>query len=160
MTFQLSALPASTFAPLFALSDEALAAKRCKRVVATSSPGFPCRVSLRDAEVGETLMLVNVEHLPVDSPFRSTHAVYVRQGADEARPVAGEIPAFLRSRLLSVRAFDAEGMMTDADVAPGTEVEALIERMLVPQAVKYLHVHFARPGCYAARVDRARTARG
>ena len=154
MTFQLSALPASTFVPLFALSDEALAAQRCRRVLATSSPGFPCRVSLRDADVGETLILVNFEHLPVDSPFRSTHAVYVRQDAEQARPDVGEIPAYLRSRLLSVRAFDADGMLIDADVAPGTAVEALIERMLADAAVAYLHVHFARPGCYAARVDR------
>jgi hypothetical protein len=153
MTFQLAALPAAPFAPLFALSEEALAGTGGVRRVADRSPGFPCRVSLRDAEPGESVLLVNYEHQPARSPFRSTHAIYVRHGAVQAHLEPGEVPEMLRMRLLSVRAFDDAGMLVDADVVEGRAVEAVIERLLgVPEAA-YLHVHFARPGCYAARVD-------
>jgi Protein of unknown function (DUF1203) len=154
MTFQIVALSEASFLPLFDMSDEDLAARGAIRRVADHSPGFPCRVSLRDAEPGETVLLANFEHLPVASPFRSRYAVYVRRGAVEARLAPGEVPAMLRSRLLSVRAFDDAGMLVDADVVDGREVEAAIERLFRANEASYLHVHFARPGCYAARVER------
>ena len=154
MAFQISALPSASFAPLFALDDDALAAMGGVRCVANRSPGFPCRVSLRDATPGETVLLVHYEHHPVASPFRASHAVYVREGAEQARPERGEVPEMLRSRLLSVRAFDGAGMLVDADVVEGREVEAAIARMFGETRVAYVHLHFARPGCFAARVDR------
>jgi hypothetical protein len=154
MTFQISALPSAPFAPLFALSDEALAAKGGVRRVADRAPGFPCRVSLRDAAPGETVLLVHYEHHPVRSPFRASHAIYVREGAAQAHPEPGEVPEMLRSRLLSVRAFDGAGMLVDADVVEGRALDAAIERLLGAAQADYLHVHFARPGCFAVRVDR------
>jgi hypothetical protein len=155
MTFQLHALPAEDFAALFDMSDADLAARGGVRRVADRSPGFPCRVSLRDATPGETVLLVHYEHQPARSPFRASHALYVRQGAAQARPEPGQVPEMLRSRLLSVRAFDDAGMMVDADAIEGPALEATIERLLANPIAAYLHVHFARPGCYAARVERA-----
>lgn len=155
MNFQITGLPAARFAPLFALGNEELAARGVVRMVADQQPGFPCRVSLRDAEVGETVLLLNYEHLPVASPYRSSHAIFVRQGASDARLAVNEIPQVLRTRLLSVRSLDRSGMMIDADVVPGQELTAAIERMLDRSTSAYLHVHNAKPGCYAARVDRA-----
>jgi hypothetical protein len=154
MTFQIVALPESPFAPLFDMSDEELAERGAVRRIADRSPGFPCRVSLRDAEPGETVVLANFEHLPVASPFRSRYAVYVRRGAVEARLAPGEVPAMLRSRLLSVRAFDDAGMLVDAEVVDGHQLIATIGRLFRANEASYLHVHFARPGCYAARVER------
>src|SRR5690606_32870063 len=120
MHFQISGLPLSPFAPLFSLSDEELARHDARRVVADKRPGFPCRVSLRDAEVGERLILLNHEHLSVSSPYRSRHAIYVRESATEARLAIDEVPEQLRIRLLSIRAFDTQGMMKGAEVTPGT----------------------------------------
>jgi hypothetical protein len=154
MSFQISGLPISQFSPLFSLSDEALARHSAVRVIADSRSGFPCRVSLQDAEIGERLILVNYEHLAVASPYRSRHAVFVREAATEAHPAVDEVPAMFRPRLLSVRAFDAHGMMQDADVAPGTALEHLIEQLFSRPAVTYLHIHSAKFGCYTARVDR------
>jgi hypothetical protein len=154
MAFQISALPAGSFAPLFTLADDALAAKGGVRRIADRSPGFPCRVSLRDAMPGETVLLVHYEHHPVSSPFRASHAIYVREGAEQAHPEPGEVPEMLRSRLLSVRAFDAAGMLVNADVVEGRDAETAIERLFGEAGVEYLHLHFARPGCFAARVDR------
>lgn len=154
MSFRISGLPADLYAPLFTLSDAELALRGAVRRVADRTPGLPCRVSLADAEPGETVLLVHHEHQPAPTPYRSGHAVYVREGAAAARPGVGEVPEVLRRRLLSVRAFDAAGLMVDADVVEGAALEPVIDRMLARAAVAYLHLHNAKPGCWAARVDR------
>jgi hypothetical protein len=155
MPFQIHALPAARFQPLFALPDHELVKLRAARKVADCKPGFPCRVSLADAEVGETVILLNFEHQPADSPYRSAHAIYVRQGAEQAFPEVGEVPAVLASRLISIRAFDHSHCMTAADVLDGSRLAAAIPQFLYDPSVAYLHLHNARPGCYAARVTRA-----
>src|SRR5689334_11171725 len=109
MSFQISGLPLAEFAPLFGLPQSELASRGIVRHTANASPGFPCRVSLKDAEPGETLLLLNYEHLPVASPYRSRYAIYVRENAEEARLEVGEVPQLLRHRPLSLRAFDGAG---------------------------------------------------
>ena len=153
MSFTVTGLSPQPFIPLYGLSDAALAERRAIRVVA-DGPGFPERIELRDAEPGETLLLVNYEHQPADTPFRSSYAVYVREGAMEPQSVDG-LPEVLRRRLLSLRAFSADGMLVDGDVTEGSESEPLIERMLAKSNVAYIHAHAARYGCYLARIDRA-----
>lgn len=155
MSFRITALPAAPFAPLFTLPDVDLLAHRARRVTAQPGGGYPCRVSLTDAEPGETLILVHYEHQPADTPFRAGHAVYVREAAEQAHPAPDAVPALFRSRLLSLRGFDADEMMQAAEVTEGTALEPAIEAMLADSAVAYIHLHYARPGCYAARVDRA-----
>jgi len=135
-------------------ADQQLAERAAVRRVAATKPGFPCRISLTDAEVGDEVILIHYEHHAVDSPFRASHAIYVRKGEQQFDAV-DRVPPMLRSRLLSVRAFDTDGMLADADVADGTDLETLIERQFANPQTQYLHIHFARPGCYAARVDRA-----
>lgn len=154
MAFQIFGLDYEPFAELFTLSEAALAERGAMRRVADAKPGFPCRVSLVDAEVGETVVLLNFEHLSVASPFRSRHAIYVRQGAQPAILARDEVPALLRSRWLSVRAFDAQDMLVAAEIIVGTDVERVIRTMLDDDGVRYLHLHYAKPGCYAARVER------
>jgi hypothetical protein len=155
MGFRVVGLPASRFQELFGASEEALAARGVRACVADSKPGFPCRVSLREAEPGARVLLLNFEHQPAATPYRSSHAIYVVDGAKDATLEPGEVPEVLRSRPLSVRAFDAEGMMVDADLGDGRQAEALFERMLANPEVAYLQVHNAKRGCYAARVERA-----
>lgn len=155
MSFRVSGLPVAPFIRFFGLPDAELASHQIVRHTASQSPGFPCRVSLRDAEVGETLLLLNYEHLDVATPYHSSYAIYVREFAEEAQVAVDEIPEVLRRRLLSLRAFDESGMLLDADVIEGRNVEPLIERMFANRKVEYIHVHNAKPGCFAARVDRA-----
>jgi len=155
MSFRITGLPAEQFQPLFALSDDELAARGAVRCIADSRrPGYPCRVSLADSQSGDELVLVNYEHLPVDSPYRMRFAIYVRKG-DKRYDAVDKVPEQLRVRTLAVRAFDENGMMVGHDLRHGDEVETAIEQLFANPAAAYLHIHFASPGCYAARVDRA-----
>ncbi|MBC8090009.1 MAG: DUF1203 domain-containing protein [Phycisphaerae bacterium] len=155
MNFQVIALPETAFQPLYGLSDDDLARRGVRPVIALSSSGYPCRVSLRDADAGARMFLLNYEHQPANSPYRSTHAIYVQDGAVSAEVEINTVPAVLRTRLLSIRAFDHDGMIVDADVVEGTEAALAFQRLLANDKTAYLHVHNAKRGCYAARVDRA-----
>ena len=155
MSFTVSSLPIEPFAPLFALDDAALAERGMLRVVADAPFAFPSRVTLEDAAPGETLILLNHEHQAADTPFRSRYAIYVREAAQAAASTLDALPPALRRRLLSLRGFDAAGMLLDADVVEGSTAVPVIEQMLENPAVAYLHAHYAKPGCYAARIDRA-----
>jgi hypothetical protein len=155
MSFVISGLPVEPFRPLFGLSDEALAERGVLRRRVDAKPGFPCRVTLEDAEPGETVLLLNFEHQPADTPYRSRHAIFVREAAAEARRVVDEVPGALRVRAsLSLRAYDAAGMMVDAELASGAAIEPVIARLFENPQVAYVHAHNAGRGCYAARIDR------
>ena len=155
MSFRITGLPAETFQSLFTLSDDELAKHNAiRRVADDRTPGYPCRVSLTDSRPGDELILVNYEHLPVDSPYRMRFAIYVRKG-EETYDRINEVPEQLRLRMLAVRSFDANGMMLDRELVDGRELEGAIGKLLREPRAEYLHVHFAAPGCYAARVDRA-----
>jgi Protein of unknown function (DUF1203) len=154
MSFRITGLPAEDFAPLFDLSDAELAAQGAVRRIADGrNPGAPCRISLTDAEAGQELLLVNYEHHPVDSPYRMRFAVYVRKGEAQYDEV-DKVPEQLRLRTLAVRSFDADAMMVERELVDGRELEGAIARLFADPRAAYLHVHFAAPGCYAARVDR------
>lgn len=154
MTFRIRGLPAEDFAHLFDLSDEALATLGAVRRIADErTPGYPCRVSLTDSRPGDELLLVNYEHHNVPSPYRMRFAIYVRRG-EETLDAIDTIPEQLRRRQLAVRAFDAEAMMVGWELVEGKALEGAIERLFADPRAVYLHIHFAAPGCYAARVDR------
>ena len=153
--FQFVALPYAGFAPLFEMDGAALQALGARKMVVEETPGTPCRVSLEDAEVGETVVLVPFQHHDVASPYRASGPIFVRRGARQASPAPGEVPPFLRHRLLSLRGYDRAGMMVAAEVAGGGEMETVLHRMFSDDRVAYLHVHNAKPGCFACRVERA-----
>lgn len=155
MTFQFHALSPEPFAALFALDDDALHARGTRRVRATAPVGFPCRVSLADAEPGDSLVLVHHLHHDVPTPFRASGPVYVREGAVQARPTPGEVPAFLRVRVVSLRGYDAGGMMQQADVVDGGGIDAALAGLFANAAVAYVDVHSAKPGCFLCRATRA-----
>jgi hypothetical protein len=155
MSFRIRGLPAEEFAGLFALSSGELAAHGAVRRIADRRvPGCPCCVSLTDAQPGEELLLVNYEHHPVPSPYRMRFAVFVRRG-EQTYDAVDEVPEQLRIRTLAVRAFDAEAMLVGWELVEGRDLEAAIERLFADPRAAYLHVHYAGPGCYAARIERA-----
>jgi hypothetical protein len=157
MSFQIHALPAAVFEPLFALSDRELAQVRARRMIVDAKPGYPCRVSLAEADIGETVMLLNFEHQPGDSPYRSSHAIFVREQAEQAFPDVGSVPDVLVTRLISIRAFDDGHDMVAADVVDGSSLIQAIPALLQDPEVAYLHLHNAKRGCFSARVTRPDT---
>ena len=154
MSFQIHGLDPEPFAPLFQMSDEDLRRRNARRETVASKPGTPCRVSLADAEVGETVILVNYEHQPADSPYRASHAIFVREGVDQVRLAPDEVPEVLRSRLISLRAFDTDHMMIAADVLDGQGLATALHTVFADEQVAYVHLHNAKPGCFAAAVTR------
>lgn len=156
MSFTVTGLAAEDYRPLFALSNEALAERGISRVVADAPQGYPCRISLADARPGETLLLLNYEHQPADTPFRSRHAIFVGEGSGETASYVDELPPSLAARaFLSLRAFDAEGMMVDGVLSPTAEAVSAIEALLGRPETAYIHAHYPGRGCYAARIDRS-----
>jgi Protein of unknown function (DUF1203) len=155
MNFKITGLSPEPFRHLYGLSDQELALRGVKRYTADKKPGFPDRIEMRDVEIGEKLLLLNHVCQPADTPYRATHAIFVREGADSAYQRVNEIPDVMRTRLLSLRAYDAAGMMVDADVVDGKDVESVIRRFFGSAHVAYIHAHNAKRGCYSGRIDRA-----
>lgn len=154
MSYRISGLPLEPFRHLLGADDATLAAAGARRFAVTKPHDAPCRVGLEDAAPGETVILLNYAHQTADTPFRANGPIFVRDIAHEQATFTDELPDQLRRRPLSIRAYDAEGMMIDADVVDGAQAEPVIERLLANPNAAYLHVHFAKRGCYAARVDR------
>lgn len=155
MSFRVTGLSPEPFRPLFGLSDEALARYGARRTLADAKPGFPDRIEISDAEPGETLLLVNFFHQPADSPYRASHAIFVREREVAPTDIVDAIPQAMRVRPLSLRGFDQAGMMVEGDLVGKEGAEALIERFFANPEVAYIHAHYARRGCYAGRIDRA-----
>jgi hypothetical protein len=153
MPFVISGLDPKHFDHLRGRSDEELAKHNAARLT-VDGHGFPDRVSLVDLPAGDTVLLLNFEHQPANSPYRSSHAIFVSERAAQAATYRNDVPQALRDRMLSLRAFNDAGDMRDAALVDGKEVEPVIERMFGDPAVAYIHVHNAARGCYAARIDR------
>jgi hypothetical protein len=155
MDFRITGLSPEPFKALFDLDASALATHGAQRLFADdSSPGYPCRVSLAHAAPGEELVLTSFEHQSANSPYRATGPVFARKAATTAFNAINTIPVPVKVRLLSVRAYDTADLIVEAEVIDGSVVEELIGRLFDRDEVAYLHIHYARRGCYACRVDR------
>lgn len=155
MTYRISGLEPSQFAHLIGLSDEELAKQGAARMIANGQPSFPCRIQLDDATAGEPLLLVNHVSHDGNNPYRASHAIFVSESATVPAVYENEIPPALDRRILSLRAFNKDGMMTDAALAQPGEADPVIRRMLGNEAVEHIDAHNAIRGCFAARVERA-----
>jgi Protein of unknown function (DUF1203) len=154
-SFRIVGLQPSRFAEYFGKTDEELAAVGAHRYVVAEHPGFPDRIEMRDLEIGETAILLNYEHMDKPSPYRSSHAIFVREGATQAYDRVDEIPEVMRSRLLSVRSFTPDGMMLDADVLQGSDLREWIVKAFADREVDFIDVHNAKRGCFSGRISRA-----
>ena len=158
-SFQLTGISPAPFAPLFALSDEELSRIPAQRLFADAKPGFPCRVSLADADIGDELLLLPFEHQPAASPYRASGPIFVRRAAVRAVLPPGLVPDYVRTRLMSVRAYDASHQMIGASVTPGSEVARVIEAMFSGPEAAYIHLHNAARGCFSCAVHRVEARR-
>ena len=153
--FRIVGLPLAQFQPLFSLDDSELAQKSARRLIVDAKPGFPCRVSLQDAEIGERVILVPFIHHDVESPYRGSGPIFVCETAKQVELAPGEIPDVVASRIMSVRAYNDKGMMVNAAVTSGNELKLRIEKFFGNAKISHLHLHNAGAGCYSCRVERA-----
>ncbi len=154
MSYRIRGLDPAPYRPLFGLSDEELAERGIVRMV-VDGPTFPCRVSLTDREIGETVLLLNQVSHDVANPYRASHAIFVTKGVEEAAEFVGEEAPVFRTRVLSLRGFDAQGMMADAVLTQPGEADAGIRKLFANPAIMTIHAHNATRGCFAARIERA-----
>ena len=155
MPFQIKALPPEPFQHLFALDEKALQETRARRVTVKAKPDVPCRISLQDADIGEAVILVNYRHQASDTPYRAEHAIYVRQNVQEAQLACGQVPRLFHHRLMSLRGFDANHMMEEVNAVMGIDLADAIAAMFDNNTIAYIHLHYAKPGCFAASAMRA-----
>jgi Protein of unknown function (DUF1203) len=154
MSFRILGLPAEPFANLFTMDDAMLVERQAVRRRVDAPNSVPCRISLTDAAPGDEVVLVNYEHQPARTPYRSRHAIFVRPGETRYDAV-DRVPDQLRRRMLSLRAFDVSGMIVGAELVEGNALEGAVEQLFADPQAAYLHAHFAKFGCYAARIERA-----
>ena len=154
MTYVISGLSAEPYQHLYGLSEKSLSAYGAIRYIADQSPGFPDRIEMRDAQKGEALLLVNHMSLDSETPYKASHAIFILEGAHHTYKGVNEIPDVLYRRLISLRGFNSEGMIIDADVAKGDDIARTIERLFENDQIAFIHAHNAAQGCYAGRIDR------
>jgi len=153
--FQLIGIDPAPFEALFQLDDAQLRAHGAVRCTADEQPGYPCRVSLEDAEPGAELLLLPWQHQPADTPYRASGPIFVRRGARRRVLPPGEVPPYVTSRLISLRGYDAQHLIVEAEVVDGSDVARAIEDLFGHAHVAYIHLHNARRGCFSCRVLRA-----
>jgi Protein of unknown function (DUF1203) len=154
MAYKISGLDPAAFAHLIGLPDDELAGQSVVRMTADAHPGFPCRVTLDDAQPGETLLLVNHCSHDGDNPYRATHAIFVTEAATAPAAYRNQIPPALDRRILSLRAFDTAGMMRDAVLVQPGEADPAVRTLFEDPAIDHIDAHNATRGCFAARIER------
>jgi len=160
MKFKIRALDYHEFEPLFDLSDIELEKKGIKRMVVDAKPGYPCRVSLEDAEIGEEVILVPYDFHKTNSPYQSRGPIFVRKGIVTRVFENNEIPLMLNHRLLSYRGYDKYGFMKEAVIEKGQNTKSVIENIFKNTEIEYIHIHNASPGCYNCEVRKVELKRG
>lgn len=155
MSYRITGLEPNMFSDLFGLDSDALAAKGVERHVVTSRPGAPCRISLEDAAIGESVLLLSFEHQPATTPYRRSGPIFVREGCVGRYEAVDRVPPALAIRTLSVRGFDRRGNILDANLVEGTALADVISRQFANPEIAYLQAHYAKRGCFAATIDRA-----
>ncbi|MCT3734133.1 DUF1203 domain-containing protein [Elizabethkingia anophelis] len=153
--FKIQGLDYEEFSSLFALSDEELTKRNIVRKTVDKAYAFPCRVSLEDAEIGESVLLLSFQHVKNDSPYNSAGAIFIRKNARKREIAENEIPDVLSRSLLSLRAYNKNGIMIQADVLNGTELKNVLHQWFENPDIDYIHIHNAKPGCYSCLVKRS-----
>jgi plasmid replication initiation protein len=154
MTYRINGLNPADHSSLFTMSEAELAAINARRVTLNASVGFPCRVSLKDADEGDQLILFHHVSHDVATPYRSAYAIYVREVASEAAEYVDETPPVFEGRPIALRAFDEAGNLQDAALALPGQADARICELFANEEIAYIHAHNAAHRCFSAKVER------
>ncbi len=153
INFKISAID-NTYNSLFKRTTEELAKKNMVKMRVNSNPGFPCRVSLEDALIGEEVLLLPFEYHKTTSPYKASCPVFIRKNAVKANLAVNEIPTMLFKRQQTLRVYDTNGMMIAAKSSRTDDIRKEIETLFMNPKASYIQVHNTNPGCYNCQVDR------
>ncbi|WP_448564458.1 DUF1203 domain-containing protein [Thalassotalea ganghwensis] len=153
--FQFIAIEKQNFNALLLLDEQELAKHQAKWMTVDEEPGYPCRVSMVDAKVGEKVLFLPYWHHDVESAYKAVGTILVRESAETAKFEVNEVPRMLLHRLLSIRAYDTRNIMIAHDICEGTALESQLKKQFANPSVSYLHLHYASPGCFCCAVCRA-----
>ena len=142
---QFTALPA----PLVVDQDKSMS------MMVDEENSYPCRRCLEDGHLGEEILLVSYDPFLAASPYTGPGPVFVHRKDCTPYKCDGSVPGQQSRRLLSVRAYDVNHLMVECDVVEGKDLAEKAESFFASANVKYLHAHYARPGCFAVRIDKA-----
>jgi hypothetical protein len=154
MTYRITGLDPAPYKPLFGLPDAELAQRGVVRMTVNQKPSYPCRVSLTDRDIGESVLLINHVSHDVANPYHASHAIFVTEGADVAAEYVDVVPPVFETRVLSLRGFDAAGMMAEAILTQPGEAEAGIRKLFANPEIETIHAHNAARGCFSAKIER------
>jgi len=152
--FKFEALNHLNFEYLNDLSEAELAENTIKKMKVDQFPGFPCRITLEDAQIDEMVFLLNYDFHNVSSPYRASGPVFVRANQLTKTYAQNEIPVMFNHRLLSIRGYNKEAMMIFADVSEGQFLKDKLLQILENPEIEYIHLHNAKPGCFNCTVKR------
>jgi hypothetical protein len=154
VNFVIKALDKKQFSKLVNLNEQELVKYKGSWITVDVNPGYPCRVSLIEARVGERVLAVPFLYHNVDSPYHASGPIFVRENAETAKLGVNEIPEILKERLLSVRSYNTQQVMIHAEILQGNELAKGIKNQLLNSEVEYIHIHNANPGCFNCSVHR------
>jgi hypothetical protein len=154
MTYRITGIDPAPYQHLYGLSEEELATRNVVRMTVCEKPGFPCRVSLTDREIGENILLLNHVSHDVENPYRASHAIFVTEGAENRAEYVDEVPPVFITRVLSLRGFDKDGMMADAILTQPGEADPGIRQLFENLSIETIHAHNATRGCFSAKIER------
>lgn len=153
MAYRITGLDPAPYRPLFGMSDDELAKRGVVRMT-VNSPTFPCRVSLTDRVLGETVLLLNHVSHDVANPYRASHAIFVTEGVAEPAEFVDQVPPVFETRVLSLRGFDRDGMMAAAILTQPGEADDGIRKLFSNPDIETIHAHNATRGCFSAKIER------
>ena len=154
MSYVVKGIDPAPYRSLFGLPDEELANQGVVRMIVSAKPSFPCRVSLTDRDIGESVLLLNHVSHEVANPYRASHAIFVTEGADGPAECVDQIPPVFETRVLSLRGFDKDGMMAEAILTQPGEADAGIRQLFANPNIETIHAHNATRGCFSAKIER------
>jgi hypothetical protein len=154
MTYRIIGIDPAPYRHLFGCPDAELAEQGIVRMTVSAKPSFPCRVSLTDRDIGESVLLLNHVSHDVANPYRATHAIFVTETEQQPAEYDDEVPPALEPRVLSLRGFDNDGMMTEAILSQPGEADAAIRKLFESPEIEMIHAHNATRGCFAAKIER------
>mgnify|MGYP000075082477 CR=1 FL=1 len=144
----------NTYNQLFELTTEELAEKNMVKMLVDATPGFPCRVSLEDAEIGEEVLLLPLEYHKTTSPYKASGPVFIRKNAVKADLAVNEIPVMLYKRQQTLRVYNTNGMMIAAKSPSTDALRKEIKTLFKNPKASYIQIHNTNPGCYNCQINR------